>query len=285
MNFSGANTNASTTNGDERKERERLFQQQQSPSDTSLSSTPPAIIERYRANRHWRLYPKEYMYRTMGNLDGKRVLDFGCGSGEISTQLARLGADVLALDLSPDHIEIARRRASLDGVSDRVNCLVADGEKSNLPEAEFDFVVAYAVLHHMELRPALEQIHHALKPDGRVFIVEPVSFSRLLAWLRDRVPVAKNVSPDERQLDEQEISLITAFFDESGIQYYRVLERLERLLPHIAEHGIRQRLVTLLSRLLRILDRGILLMPGTWRLAGRVLITGTRKSELPPTYT
>lgn len=285
MYSGGSDSNASNINGD-RKERERLFQRKQSQiDDDAIAATPLEVLERYRENRHWRLYPKEYMYRTMGNLDGKRVLDFGCGSGEISTQLALLGADVLAFDLSPDHLELARRRASLDGVLDRVNFLVADGENANLPNGAFDFVVAYAVLHHMKLQPALQQIHQALKPDGRVFIVEPVSFSHTLAWLRDRVPVPKNVSPDERQLNEQEISLIVESFDQSSIRYYRVLERLERLLPHVFKHGIRQRVATGLSRLLRILDRGLLLIPGTWRLAGRLLVTGIRKPETHPTRT
>lgn len=285
MYSSDAGSNASNSMNSDRKERERLFQRKQSQIDEAISPTPIDVLERYRENRHWRLYPKECMYRAMGNLDGKRVLDFGCGSGEISTQLALLGADVLAFDLSPDHLELARRRASLDGVLDRVNFLVADGENANLPNGAFDFVVAYAVLHHMKLQPALQLIHQALKPDGRVFIVEPVSFSHTLAWLRDRVPVPKNVSPDERQLNEQEISFIVESFEQSSIRYYRVLERLERLLPHVFKHGIRQRVATGLSRLLRILDRGLLLIPGTWRLAGRLLVTGTRKPETHPTQT
>lgn len=284
MYSSGSGSNASNTNSD-RKERERLFQRKQSQIDDAISATPLEVLERYRENRHWRLYPKECMYRTMGNLDGKRVLDFGCGTGEISTQLARLGADVLAFDLSPDHLELAKRRASLDGVSDHVSYLVADGENANLPDGAFDFVVAYAVLHHMKLQPALEQIHQALKPDGRAFIVEPVSFSHTLAWIRDRIPVPKNVSPDERQLDEKEVSQITRSFDQTRVRYFRVLERLDRLLPHNVEHSIGQSGVGVLSHLLRVLDRGILLVPGTWRLAGKVLVTGTRKPELRPNQT
>jgi hypothetical protein len=54
-----------------------------------VERAPPSIMRRYQRNRHWRLYPKEYIYR---NFPPRRSwLDFGCGTGEITTQLAGLG--------------------------------------------------------------------------------------------------------------------------------------------------------------------------------------------------
>src|SRR5205085_12455743 len=55
-------------------------------------------------------YPLEYAYHLLGDVRGKPVLDYGCGDGIHSLTLARRGAGVKALDISPDLIEVARRR-------------------------------------------------------------------------------------------------------------------------------------------------------------------------------
>jgi 2-polyprenyl-3-methyl-5-hydroxy-6-metoxy-1,4-benzoquinol methylase len=91
--------------------------------EQEVSRTPEAIRRRYRENRHWRLYPKEWIYRNI-DFEGKDVLDFGCGTGEISTQIALLGANrVYALDINPELIEMAQQRAALDGLSNRVETI------------------------------------------------------------------------------------------------------------------------------------------------------------------
>jgi len=54
------------------------------------TSTPHHIIERYRKSRDWRLFEKEYVYHHCPPA-GKSWIDLGCGTGEITTQLASLG--------------------------------------------------------------------------------------------------------------------------------------------------------------------------------------------------
>src|SRR5262245_48623366 len=101
-----------------------------SATDVQLSQqirrTPDAIMDRYRANRHWRLYEKEWIYRNFPPA-GKSWLDFGCGTGEITTQLAMLGASrVVAIDVTVGLVEMTARRAEFDGVADRVQGICGD---------------------------------------------------------------------------------------------------------------------------------------------------------------
>src|SRR5919201_6009687 len=63
----------------------------------------------------------------LGDLRGKRALDYGCGHGMAAVVMARAGAAVSAFDLSPGYVAEARERAVANGV--RVECVVADGEK------------------------------------------------------------------------------------------------------------------------------------------------------------
>jgi 2-polyprenyl-3-methyl-5-hydroxy-6-metoxy-1,4-benzoquinol methylase len=251
----------------QRLDRELHFQQARAAEMDTIVATPPAIIARYRECRHWRLFPREAMYHALQPLHGKQVLDFGCGTGEITTQLALLGArHVTGFDLSPALVSLARRRAELDGVTDRVTLTVADGEDTGLPRAAFDVIICYALLHHTDIAPVLDRVHDALAPGGTVCFYEPVAFLPALQWLRDRLPVPKEVSPDERQLTLDEIRMVRARFPRSRVMYFRGVSRLERLLGN----GGRPYWATLL--VLRALDRVLFALPGGWRLAGGVLV-------------
>jgi cyclopropane fatty-acyl-phospholipid synthase-like methyltransferase len=53
-----------------------------------IEATPLSVFERYRELRQWQLYTKEFLYRRLGDLPGKRILDFGCGEGEAIAALA-----------------------------------------------------------------------------------------------------------------------------------------------------------------------------------------------------
>lgn len=261
----------------ERIERELEFQRQQAEQIRGVQATPPSIVERYRRNRHWRIFAKELIYRRMGDLRGMSVLDFGCGTGEITTQIALLGADrVMGFDLSPELLRVARRRAELDGVSDKVDLFVGDGEDVRLPQDTFDYVVLFALLHHTEVGPVLDQALAAAKPGGTVFIAEPVAFSTLLTRIRNATPVPKIVSPDERQLTLEEITTIRARFRESEIVYFNALGRLQRLLlgdPPTSASVVAQQL----TRLLHYADRLLFsVAPGYWRAAGSVVIIGKK---------
>src|SRR5271166_6312560 len=91
-----------------------------------IAPMPKHIVERYRKSRDWRLFEKEYIFHHFPPA-GKSWIDFGCGTGEITTQLALLGAtQVIAIDVDPGLLEMVKKRAILDGVDDKVTILGGD---------------------------------------------------------------------------------------------------------------------------------------------------------------
>lgn len=106
-----------------------------------------------------------------GDVAGRAVLDLGCGTGYLARELARRGAAVTAVDLSPRMIE--RARANEDEVTARIDYRVMDAQEvgSSLPPASFDLVTACVSLQDMpEPRRALAGAHAVLGPGGR-FVV------------------------------------------------------------------------------------------------------------------
>ncbi len=92
---------------------------------------------------------------------GKRVLEVGCGIGTDTINFARAGATVTAVDLSGASLDLARQRAAVYGLSDRVTFHCADAENlaDVVPAEPYDLVYSFGVIHHTpHPRHAVEQI-------------------------------------------------------------------------------------------------------------------------------
>lgn len=84
----------------------------------------------------------EALVRSLGIKAGEKVLDLGCGDGTTALPAARLGADVLGVDISRNLVAAGQRRAAETGLS---NCRFEHGDASNLANLEdrsFDRVVS-----------------------------------------------------------------------------------------------------------------------------------------------
>jgi 2-polyprenyl-3-methyl-5-hydroxy-6-metoxy-1,4-benzoquinol methylase len=101
--------------------------------------------------------------------EGMRALEIGCGSGLFTEIFAGSGALIVAVDISPDLIELAQQR---DLPEDRVTFLCQRFEEISLAEP-FDAVIGSSVLHHLEIDEALKVIYRLLKPGGVLAFAEP----------------------------------------------------------------------------------------------------------------
>ena len=198
----------------------------------AVEPTPEKLIERYRRNRDWRLYKKEWIYRNFPPA-GLSWLDFGCGTGEITAQLAILGASrVIGVDVDPRLIDMTRRRAELDGVSDRVQAIC--GDLATIEPQPVDVVLSYAVLHHLadHLQQTAPLIRRWLKPNGIFICSEPVSLLPGVEWLRQHSGVAMGpVDPGERKLTRADLKQIEDGFSHSRRVPFGMLGRFGRPLP------------------------------------------------------
>lgn len=97
----------------------------------------------------------------------QRVLEIGCGTGALARAMARRGARVTAIDLSPEMIHVARSRTPGHLA---IEYRVADLAK--LAPRGFDVAVAVDTLRHLDLADALERMANALEPGGILRVVD-----------------------------------------------------------------------------------------------------------------
>ena len=101
---------------------------------------------------------------------GDRVLDVAAGSGNAAVPAARLGADVVASDLTPELLDRGRRRAADAGVDLRWE--VADAEALPYREGEFDVVLScVGVMFAPHHQVAADELVRVCRPGGRIALI------------------------------------------------------------------------------------------------------------------
>ncbi|MGD0794010.1 MAG: class I SAM-dependent methyltransferase [Dehalococcoidales bacterium] len=123
-----------------------------------------ALKNRYEAHAPW-------LKKMIDELDveGKTVLEVGCGMGADLLSLARNGAKVIGLDLTPRHIELAKKLFDTFGFP--ADFIIGDAECMSLPSESVDVVYSFGVLHHTpNIEKAISEIHRVLKPGGLAIV-------------------------------------------------------------------------------------------------------------------
>ena len=109
-----------------------------------------------------------YIIEVIGDLNGKKILDVGCGFGRESILMAEKGAVVTGIDISPKSIEVAKMHAKKRRVD--INFQIGNAENMGFLNA-FDIVLCRASLHHLpQVRNAIMESFKALKLMEYLFV-------------------------------------------------------------------------------------------------------------------
>jgi SAM-dependent methyltransferase len=160
-----------------------------------------------------------------------RVLEIGTGTGLQTAALLNAFENVVGIDISPDLLAIAERRAPGG------HYCVMDGHRPDFPDGSFDAIVGVSVLHHLDWDMALENYHRLLRPNGIVRFSEPNLFNPLVFVIKS-IPWIKckaGDSPDEYAFTRWRIrrSLVRAGFTDIVIRPFEFLHYAtpERWIP------------------------------------------------------
>ena len=144
------------------------------------------------------------------------VLEFGCGTGSTAIAHASFVKHILATDISPKMIEIARQKADANDV-ENVTFTVASIEAFNASDNSFDAVLGLSILHLLaDKEAAIAKVHKLLKPGG-VFVSNTVCLGDTMKWFRFIGPIGRalGLMPLVRIFTRNELeeSLVTAGFE------------------------------------------------------------------------
>jgi len=161
-----------------------------------------------------------FQERVLGGCKGLAVLEYGCGPGTHSFQLAQHGArSVAGVDISPVAIRQATDRAKSQQ-NRNLQFAVGDAEYLPFKSRLFDLVSGTAILHHLDMERSLTEIARVLKTDGMAAFIEPLDYNPAIKLFRHFTPQHRTV--DEHPLKLHDLRLIRRKFKIVNFRYFHL---------------------------------------------------------------
>ena len=213
----------------ERIIREQAFHDRQAGARAAFFRKDPAQLivreNQYLDHEPW-IRPA---LARIGELQGRRVLDFGCGHGMAAIVLAKWGARVTAFDLSGGYVGEARARARANRAA--VDFVQANGEYLPFADETFDYIWGNAVLHHLNLRRGWTRAGARFKTgaSGRLHANRGPAI-RSSNWARKHCAYpGKERTPEEMPLTRTELDQLAQIFPRMDIAGYELFSMLGRV--------------------------------------------------------
>jgi len=173
-----------------------------SPIDLKMKRSD---IDRYDHPSDSTSFPLEYAFHLLGDVEGKTVIDFACGTGLKTAVLASLGAKVLSIDKSRKSLNLTGDRARANGLSANVTLIHADLTTIPVGSCSVDSVLCTTNLTRADGPRAAKEIRRILKPGGVAVFINCVGGSQ---WFGQIENLNGTIGREDRRREFQSIRRI-----------------------------------------------------------------------------
>lgn len=173
-----------------------------------------------------------YALTRLGRVDGKKLLDCGCGTGASTIFFAKNGARVTGVDISRENIRISQLRIRINSVEDQSEFHLGPIELLDYENQYFDLIFGNQILHHLNLRKACANLRRMLKRGGKAVFCEPVFFLGEGLYQMRNSRLGKTLiphradTPTESSLSIQDLQILSEFFEKVQYRGFHLLTRL-----------------------------------------------------------
>ncbi|MFP4518710.1 MAG: class I SAM-dependent methyltransferase [Oceanicaulis sp.] len=158
-----------------------------------------------------------FLGRVRAYAQDARVLEYGCGEGEVSRHAAPVAREAVGIDISERGVQGARKRAADQGFTN-TRFEVMDAHETAFEDESFDLIAATGIIHHLDVPVAFREVHRLLKPGGRALFVEALGHNPAIALYRRLTAPAR--TQDEAPLKRRDFRCAEALFDQVDYQFH-----------------------------------------------------------------
>ncbi len=187
--------------------------------DNRFEAGAPSWLQRMRdaaANPRWQ---EHYEDAIVSAVEGRRALDYGCGTGWTTAKFACHAEEIVGIDISDTAIEQAADQAEAAGLTN-VAFEQMDAENLDFDDDSFDAVYGSAIIHHLDVRRALSEICRVLKPSGMAVFEEPMGHNLGMRAFRALTP--NHRTPDEHPLLVRDLQIAEEFFADARFDFFNL---------------------------------------------------------------
>jgi SAM-dependent methyltransferase len=211
-----------------RQEREAEFH------DKAFSEHTRASADKfYLITKKSKAFYQSYIQSRCQNKD---ILEYGCGPGNFVFKLAKAGARVTGIDISPVAIDQAKAKAAEMDIAD-IQFRVMDAENITLPNNSFDLIFGTSILHHLNIETAYSELARLLRKGGTAIFIEPLGHNPLINLYRRLTPQMR--TSDEHPLFVSDLDLAKQYFATLEPHYFHLFSlaavpfRRFKFFPHL----------------------------------------------------
>jgi ubiquinone/menaquinone biosynthesis C-methylase UbiE len=148
-------------------------------------------------------------YDLLGDLKDKTMLEYGCGFGRNLIDFCNKGANYTGIDISNLRISNANEIIRTKNLISSARAIKMNAEKLEFPDASFDIVYGEAIIHHLDIDLAMQEIKRVLKPDGFALFLEPRGDNPVVNKFRNRTPHLRTI--DEHPLVKSDFEIMEKY--------------------------------------------------------------------------
>lgn len=171
------------------------------------TDTETRLNARNKINRFTKNLGDPYIFAWHLVEENKSILDYGLGEGwDIKNLLNKNPRKIVGIDISLGMVKRAKKEVSNHNIS----FFMMNGENLVFKDESFDIVYGAAILHHLDLDKATNEIYRVLKPGGIGIFVEPLGHNFFINWFRKKTPDTR--TPYEHPLRVADFKLFSTKF-------------------------------------------------------------------------
>jgi len=149
------------------------------------------------------------------------ILDYGCGQGALTIFLAKMGVEVIGIDISDEALIQAQKQACEAGITENISFIKMDAQNLKFNDSSFDLVCGISIIHHLNPERSYSEISRVLKPTGRAIFLELLGHNVFINLFRRCTP--KFRSSGEQPLHVGDIYQAKRYFDKIDCEWFSLV--------------------------------------------------------------
>ena len=169
---------------------------------------------------------RKHNLKTYKKISGKEILEIGCSNGSAASIYTKYCKSYVGLDISDEAIKNTKTLKLKNA-----KFILVDAHNIPIEDTSFDFVIVNGLLHHLDLKKSLQEIHRVRRKDGYLIFREPLGTKPFFQIYRILPPNPR--TSDEKPFQLKEIDILENFFYLEDIKYLGFLNIISAFIRYL----------------------------------------------------